>query len=80
MKWVHLSSSGKKPSIYDKDLRCPYCKANHTMDENGRIIGLSFIGSSTAGMTPEQAEDKGADLAVKSTEAIEFYSHPLSIQ
>lgn len=76
MKWINLSSSlGKHPSIYDEDFYCPYCRTNHKTDENGRVPDLQFIGTSTAGMTPEQAEAQGADLAVKSKEATEFYRH-----
>lgn len=76
MKWINLSSSPRKhPSIFDEDFRCPYCRSNHKTNENGRLDDLSFIGTSTAGMTPEKAESLGADLAVKSEEVTEFYRH-----
>lgn len=76
MNWINLSSSiSKHPSIFDEDIRCPYCRENHKTDENGRLIGLEFIGTSTAGMNPELAKHQGADLAVKSKEATEFYKH-----
>lgn len=45
------------------------------MDQNGRAVGLSFIGTSTAGMKKEEAENLGADLAFKAKGVIEFYKH-----
>jgi len=65
----------KHPSIFDEDIRCPYCRKDHKTDENGRLIDVQFIGTSTSGMTTEQAESQGADLAVQSKEATEFYKH-----
>ena len=65
----------KHPSIYDEDFHCPCCRSNHKIDENGRVPDLQFIGTSTAGMTPDQAKQQGADLVMKSDEVIEFYKH-----
>ena len=57
MKWIYLHSSKQRhPSIFDEDLRCSYCGNNHVMDENGRLSELDLIGTSTNGMTPEQAK------------------------
>jgi len=75
MKEIFLHSSGRSPSIFDEDIRCPYCNRNHKLDENGRIPELTFIGTSTAGMTQGEAERLGSDFVVKSDEAIEFYKH-----
>lgn len=76
MEEMYLHSSrGKYPSIFDEDICCPYCSRNHKLNENGRIPELMFVGTSTAGMTSAEAERLGADFAVKSKEAIEFYKH-----
>lgn len=76
MKWINLSSSPMKhPSIFDESIKYPYCGEDHKTDENGRLIDLQFIGTSTAGMNPAQAESQSADLAVQSKEATEFYRH-----
>ena len=76
MKEIFLHSSrGRSPSIFDEDIRCPYCNRNHKIDENGRIPELTFVGTSTAGMSDHDAENLGADFAVKSKEAKEFYKH-----
>lgn len=76
MEWMNLSTSrGEKPSIHDKNVTCKYCGSNHGIDDDGRLIGLEFIGTSTSGMTYKQAEGQGADLAVKSGNIVEFYKH-----
>lgn len=73
---IYLSSSiGEKPSIHDDDFHCDVCGRNHKLNDNVRPEDLIFIGASTAEMTYRQAEQQGADLAVKTGKDVEFFKH-----